>query len=194
MSYQQGIRDIHQHVKSLPCWGGQVPQPEVVARRRHQKEDDQCKEPERLKGKLGHSSVARVADEQTHQRIYISQRMELNQRKSPVCESCQECGDPQVPSVVEQWKEPSIEPRKWPDTQHYVQKQECGRSECPNQQGLGCRCRVLPRSYSDKQEDIRQQERHHYDVVDLFLAVPADCAIFGAHSSTLTLARSTIVR
>ena len=121
MSYQQGIGDIHQHVKSLPCWGGQVPQPEVVARRRHQKEDDQCKEPERLKGKLRHTSIARVTYEQTHQRIYISQRMKLNQRKSPVCESYQKCGDSQVPPVVEQRKEPSIEPREWTDTQHYVQ-------------------------------------------------------------------------
>src|SRR6266536_92333 len=194
MSYQQDIGDIHQHVKSLPCRCGEGPEPEVVTRRRHQKENDQCKEPERLKGKLGHSSVARVADEQTHQRIYISQRMELNQRKSPVCESCQKCGDSQVPSVVEQRKEPSVEPRQWTDTQHYVQKQECGSSECANQQGFGCRRWIPPRSDADKQEDVSQQERRHDKVVDLLLAAPADCAIFGAHRSTLTFARSTMFR
>ena len=83
MRDQQRIRHIHQHVQPLPRGCGEIPQPEIVARGSHQKENDQREEAQSLKGKIGDTAVPRIADEQTDERIHIPQGVKLDQPNPP---------------------------------------------------------------------------------------------------------------
>ena len=59
MRDQQRIRRIDEHVQPLPDRRRQIVQPEIVTGRRHQKQNQQREEAERLKREVGQAAVAR---------------------------------------------------------------------------------------------------------------------------------------
>src|SRR5689334_21240570 len=108
MSDEESVRYVYEHVQALPDRRGQIMQPEIMARRRHKKQNQQRKESERLKGKIRDARVAVIAHKHADQRIEITQSMELDNRKRPVRQSENEHGDAQVPPIVEQGQEPTV--------------------------------------------------------------------------------------
>src|SRR6516225_6467329 len=164
-----------------------------MTRGRHEKEDDQSKEAEGLKRKIRDAAIPRIAEEETHQRIHISQRMKLEECKTAMCQAQQKSRYPKMTAVVEQWKKTTIEACQRPDTQHDVQKQEGRCPQSANQQRLrGCAW-VAPSSYAEERSEIKRKKRQQGDVVHLLLSVPTDGGILHAHGSLSTLAVSTTV-
>src|SRR5690348_8455141 len=108
MSDEESVGYVYEHVQPLPDRRGQIVQPEIMACRRHEKQDHERKESERLKRKIRDAGVAVIADEHADQRIEIPQGMELKNRKRPVRQSENEHGDAQVPPIVEQGQEPAV--------------------------------------------------------------------------------------
>src|SRR6266852_8947943 len=190
MRDQQRVSHIHQHVQPLPRGCGEIPQPEIVARGSHQEENNQCKESQSLKGKISDTAVPRVADEETDEWIHIPQGVELEQRKTTMCQAQKKRRDSKVPAVVEQWKKTAIQSTQWADAQHDVQQQECSGSKRADQQRLCRRARVAPGAHPNNNSEVQRQQRQKCDVVHLLLPVPADRAILDAHGNVSTLAVS----
>src|SRR6266498_2049412 len=108
MGDEQPVRYVHEHMQPLPNGRGQIMQPEVMARRSHEKQNQQRKESERLKGEVRNAGVACIADEQADQRIEIPQCVELEKRKRTVRQSENEHGDAQVPAIVKERQESPV--------------------------------------------------------------------------------------
>src|SRR5689334_19872515 len=108
MSDEESVRYVYEHVQPLPDRRGQIMQPEIMARRRHKKQNQQRKKSERLKGKIRDAGVSVIADKHADQRIEIAPCMELKNRKRPVRQSEDEHGDAQVPPIIEQGQEPAV--------------------------------------------------------------------------------------
>ena len=78
---EEAVSDVHEHVEALPHGRGQRGEPEVVARHRHQEEDRQRREAEDLEGEPGEAGVVGARDEQAHQRVYVAEAVELEDRE-----------------------------------------------------------------------------------------------------------------
>ena len=156
----------------------------------HQKENDQCEKAQRLKGKIHHASITRIADEQTYQWIQISERMKLEESKAAMRQTHQECRDTQMPPVVQQGEESTIQPRQWTDAQHDIQQEKRTCAEPADQKRFSGGIGIQQRSDSRKSREIHNQKGNENDIVDFLLPVPADRSILDAHGSFSTLAKS----
>ena len=76
----------------------------------HQKENEKRDESQRLKRKIGQTSISRIADKHAHQWIDIAETVELHDGEDAVRETEQEHGHTQVAAIVEQGKKAPIEP------------------------------------------------------------------------------------
>src|SRR5689334_8980288 len=94
----------------LPGGWRECVQPEIVARRSHQKENHQSRRAELLEGEIGKTTISGVARQQTDNRVYVTERVELEEREYAVAESQHKHIDAEVPSVIQHRQKAIIQP------------------------------------------------------------------------------------
>src|ERR1700687_6062011 len=115
MRDQQSVSCVDQHVQPLPNRRREIPQPEIVAGRGHQEENQKREESQSLERKLRQAVIPGVADEYADQRIDVAKGMKLNDGECPVRQSEQKRCDSQMPPVVEQGKKTWVQPAERTD-------------------------------------------------------------------------------
>jgi hypothetical protein len=117
MQQQQAVGDVDQHVQALPDRRRQIGEPEVVAGRRHQEEDAQRQEAQRLEREPRQTAPTAVRGEHADQRVDDSEDVELDDREAAVRQAENKKGHAEMAPVVEQRQEAWVEPRQRPDRQ-----------------------------------------------------------------------------
>ena len=112
----------------------EVVQPEVVTRRRHQEQDDERRQTERLERELTDRRVACVADEHAHERIERAERSGTGRSRTRRGQRQREHHHAQMATVVEERQEPAVQSRQRADAEDDVQQRERRGAEGPDQQ------------------------------------------------------------
>jgi hypothetical protein len=170
---EKGIGHVDAHVKRFPDRCREVGEPEVVARRRHQEEDAERDQAQRLE--------SRVAAEQAHERRHDPERVELDGDQSPVSQPDEEGRDAQMTAVVEKRQPPRVETAQGADRQDDVEQDEGEGAEASDEDRLD-RCRRMEQeSDADEECEVGEDAPKDRRVVELLRAVPPDRAVRGTH-------------
>src|ERR1700751_6474388 len=102
MTNQQGISHIHQHVQSLPHGRGQVPEPKVMTRRRHEKKNHESEKTQLLKREIREASEILIRSQQTDERIFIPETVELSDCGHAVNRAQKKRDNTKVPALIKQ--------------------------------------------------------------------------------------------
>jgi hypothetical protein len=107
--------------------------------------------------------------------------MELHDAKNAVNRRHDEHRDTQVSPVIEQQQESFIQPTQRPNGQDYVQQQQSQCPGRPDNQRFYRVLRVKNGRQGRKEAKVHTDENKESPVVTLFLRVPQDGLVIGAH-------------
>jgi hypothetical protein len=124
-----GLCDVERHVQTLPDRRGQEDEPIVVAGRRHQEQNEERDEAQRLEGKADELAV--VGD---FGQFVVEARQRVLDRvpfdhEGSVQEHDEEGQHAEMAPVVQQRQEAAIEPRQRPDRKDHRQHEEGAGAE-----------------------------------------------------------------
>ena len=185
MHHHQPIGDIDRHVQRLPDARREERQPEVVAGRGHQEQDQQRGDAERLEREADELAVVlpgrQLGDEvrqiALHQ-IPVEQEPEMRDRD-------QKRQHAEMPAVVEQRQEAAVEPRQRADRQDHGEHQEGAGAEGANPDVDRVRqiLRRMPLPIDrGKAGDEERDGGEQHAVIDELVPVPLHRAEADAHA------------
>src|SRR5215470_11283938 len=108
MRDEKNVGHVYEHVQALPHRRRNVPQPEIVACGRHQKQDHESGKSELLKREIAQAEKISVGDKEAHQGVFVAEAMELHYAERSMNESEQKRHDSEMASVVEQRKKTRV--------------------------------------------------------------------------------------
>src|SRR5258705_1557496 len=181
MTNQQAITHIHERVQILPHWGGQAPEPKVMARRRHKKKNYKGEKAQLLKGEIREASEILIRSQQADERIFIPETVELFDCGRTVDRAQKKRDNAEVPAIIKQWQKRRIQPTERPDAEDDVKKQESGGSRRADNQSCGGSIRQEECADSDKQRQVERDSGDQHNIVDAVLAIPSNGLILMAH-------------
>jgi hypothetical protein len=199
---QQHVGQIDELMQRLPHGRPEIAEPEVVARRRHDEQNDQRAEAEDLERELRDVAevrerrgvIATVCSEDADEWVRIAERMKLNDREDAMHQREQRHRHSEMAAIVEQREKARIEPRQRTDGEDDVQQQKPRDRREADDESLRRRARMPQRG--DRAEHARgeQDEAEQREIVELLLPIPADGFVSVAHKSAVVEARCHVHR
>ena len=181
MRNEQGVSEIHQHVQRLPHGWGEVTQPEVMAGSGHQEQDNERDESKRLKREVGEAAVIAIGKQEADQRVGITERMKLKDRKRAVNQAQKKRRRSKVPAIVEQRKKAGIESAQRTDAKDYrKQKESRGAAAADNQRFRGGGG-MKQDTEADESSEINHDASNEDGIVPTILRIPANGGVLVAH-------------
>src|SRR5205807_3577739 len=105
----------HEHVQSLPQGWSQVPEPKVMARRRHEKKNHKSEKAQLLKREIREASEILIRSQDADERILIPETVELPDCGHTVDRSQNKSDYTEVPAIIKQWQKRRVQPAERPD-------------------------------------------------------------------------------
>lgn len=179
---EQGIGDIDAHVQGLPNRRGEIGQPEIVTRRRHDEEDEQGEEAEGLEGKTGDAGPG-IGHENGDDRVDVRVAVVEQGGKDRVDQRKEEHGDAEMAPVVEKREPALVQPRHRPDDEDEVEQGDRSNSSRANEDDGRRFPGVQGESNANERDEKQDHRDDENDVMPLFERIPTDRLIGGAHCS-----------
>jgi hypothetical protein len=152
-----------------------------MARRRHEKKNDESEKAELLKWEIREASEISIRNQQADEWVLITVTVELSDRDHTVDRSQKERYYAKMPAIIEQWQKLRVQPTQRPDAEDDMEKQESGGSSRADSQGYFRSIRKEKRADSDKQRQIESDSGDQHNIVEAFLPIPGNGLILMAH-------------
>src|SRR5206468_11628846 len=181
MQHEQSISDIDQHVQRFPNRSAEVREPEIVARRGHQKKDYEREETEGLERNTRDGTGERTSLENAQNGIGITARVVGDDNQHAVDKPEQAHRDARMAAIIEQREELFIQPAERSNAEDDVQENESRRTERANQQNFVRDEREPQFGEYTEENEKRAYAAEEHEIVNPLLPVPLDCAVFEAY-------------
>ncbi len=192
MHHDEPVGGVKRHVQSLPDRWRQEDEPIVMAGRRHQEQDEERDDAQRLEGKADELAVVgKLGQLVVKARQRVLDRVPLDHERG-VHEGDEEGQHAEMTPVVQHRQETAIEARQRPDRKNDRQHEECAAAEGADAQidrGRQILGWVEPMGQDQIAADVERHADEQDAVVNELRPVPLHGAKRGTHGLSSSAAR-----